>query len=71
MSASRRPLGETTVDSETASGHDSAMKHAKVAELRAHLSAYLAQVRKGGTGSYPIDEHQSPGWCRSINGPRA
>jgi prevent-host-death family protein len=25
------------------------MKHAKVSELKAHLSAYLAQVRKGDT----------------------
>ena len=37
------------MDFEATYGHNRTMKHAKVSELKAHLSAYLAQVRKGET----------------------
>jgi prevent-host-death family protein len=33
----------------TISGHNEVMKSAKVSELKAKLSAYLAEVRNGGT----------------------
>ena len=33
----------------TTSGHNEVMKSAKVSELKARLSAYLAEVRSGGT----------------------
>ena len=33
----------------TRSGHDRVMKSAKVSDLKAHLSAYLAEVRLGET----------------------
>jgi prevent-host-death family protein len=33
----------------TTSGHNEVMKSAKIAELKAKLSSYLAEVRSGGT----------------------
>jgi prevent-host-death family protein len=41
--------GNGRFDFGTMYGHKRIMKHAKVSELKAHLSAYLAYVRKGET----------------------
>lgn len=45
----RRHRHATMVDFETRYGPNKTMKHAKVSELGAHLSTYLAHVRRGET----------------------
>jgi prevent-host-death family protein len=50
ISASRDPgRAVGVVDNKTTCGHVAVMKQAKVSDLKAHLSAYLAGVRAGET----------------------
>src|SRR6187401_1985120 len=42
-------VGKTPLQLMTTSGHNPVMSNAKVSELKAKLSAYLAQVRRGET----------------------
>ena len=42
-------MEENQVDNMTIYGHNKVMKKAKVSELKARLSSYLAEVRSGGT----------------------
>lgn len=46
------------VDFQATSGHNKAMKQAKVSELKARLSGYLAEVRRGQT--VEVCDRQTP-----------
>jgi prevent-host-death family protein len=46
------------LDFETTYDHKRIMKHARVSELKAHLSAYLEYVRKGET--VVVSDRQTP-----------